>query len=125
MTTNRPRKTHVIVGAGTSGCILASSLLNHDDVILITNGPGLNSSNNYFDREEFQNPLQWSSAAFFSDKCPLAYVNKSQSRRVIKYGQGIGVGGCSNVNAMLWAWGSDLVFDKHWPSEWNSQAMKK
>jgi len=123
---NRPRKTHVIVGAGTSGCILASSLLNHDDVILITNGPGLNSSNNnYFDREEIQSPLQWSSAAFFSDKCPLAYVNKSQSRRVIKYGQGIGVGGCSNVNAMLWAWGSDLVFDKHWPSEWNSQAMKK
>ena len=122
MASNRRRK-HVIVGAGTSGCILASSLLIHDDVILITDGPGLNSS--YFDREEFQNPLRWATAAFYSDKCPLAYVNKSQSRRVLKYGQGLGVGGCSNVNAMLWAWGSDLVFDRHWPRNWNAKTMKK
>lgn len=117
------RKKHVIIGAGSSGTILASQLLSSDDVILVTDGPGLETS--YFDQDVFTDPMNWAYAAFYSDDCPLAYFNKSQSARLIKYGQGLGVGGCSNVNAMLWTQGSERVFDAYWPSSWSGQVMRK
>lgn len=119
------KRKHLIIGAGSSGCILASKLLDHDDVILVTDGTGDLKPNSYFDREEFKNPMNWAKASYASDKCPIAYVNKSQSRRVIKYAQGIGIGGCSNVNAMLWGWGSELIFDRYWPNNWNAKYMNK
>jgi hypothetical protein len=114
-------KKHVIIGAGPSGLLCAHGLLERDDVVIVVPGEDIN----YDDDETIRNPLLWAKAAFRSNHSPQMFWNKQQSQRVIKYGQGEGIGGNSNVNAVLYTKGSLSIYDKYWPYQWNSEVMKK
>mmetsp|Transcript_25421 Transcript_25421/g.34969 ORF Transcript_25421/g.34969 Transcript_25421/m.34969 type:complete len:583 (-) Transcript_25421:189-1937(-) len=43
----------------------------------------------------------------------------------LKYPQGIGIGGSTNINAMLFSMGHPNLFNNHWPANWNSDIITK
>ena len=117
-------RCHVVIGGGSAGVLLCQQLLEHgDDVILIERG----SKDPLSKRVALLLPSQWPAAAFAlaeaTHNCTLP-----QSRlgmRQIKYPQGSGIGGTTNINAMIWSGGHPAVFDNYWPKIWNSKTMSR
>ena len=127
--------THVVVGGGSSGLFLCKRLLERDNVILIERGENppvvdtlltsiTNELLNMFSRGEL-----WPFNALITAPIPSRmHVTAPQPAffgRQLMYAQGIGLGGTSNVNAMLYTPGSPLIFDSHWPKEWNSKVLEE
>lgn len=121
-------KTHVIVGAGTSGIVLARCLVEQgDSVVLIEHslqplrgGPpsaaeqalNLQSCDDIWTYQAFDKRY---ADAFVTEGC------SDLAGRQLVYPAGRGVGGSSNINAMIHCKGHDEVFSRFWPKTWNKQ----
>ena len=117
------KRCHIVIGGGSSGILLCEQLLEYDDVILIERGSKDPYSRVYATRR----PSYWPAAALCLGE---ATRNNSlpQSKlggREIHYPQGSGIGGTSNINAMIWTAGHPAVFDRYWPEGWNSEAVSR
>ena len=119
------RKTHVVVGAGTSGLMLTNLLLHKgENVILIESG------DDDADKAEVSAAaIEWSYAASVAGQKPEGHIlteaQRSLMNRKLLYPQGSGIGGTSNINACIWSGGNPEVFNEYWPAEWNSEQMEK
>jgi choline dehydrogenase-like flavoprotein len=117
------RRCHIVVGGGSSGILLCNQLLEHDDVILIERG----SQNPHSTHVTSRTPYLWPVAAFAkgegtrSQSLPMC----SLSNRTMMYPQGAGVGGTSNLNAMILSAGHPGVFNNHWHQNWSSGVMSR
>lgn len=127
-------KTHVIVGGGTSGLVLCHQLLRAGHkVILLDKGRkvdhstadertwlqkwlGLNSSKQLW---TFESHDVYTTRQIFTT--PQRHLNN----RYIEYCLGHGLGGTSNINAMMFDMGNDEVFNQYWPSNWSAKVMKR
>lgn len=108
---------HIVIGGGTSGIFVCKKLLERDNVILIERGP-LNPENFCPD---LTSPSKWFNISHKSKQNTTMHTSRQQkhlSDRVISYPQGKGLGGSSNINAMLFSSGHSEIFDKHWPIPW-------
>ena len=117
------KRCHVVVGGGSSGVLLCHKLLEFDDVILIDRG----SEDCYSNTASVRNPSQWPAAAtrFCEAQRVCTEPQNKLGGRQLFYPQGSGIGGTSNLNAMIWTAGHPAVFDNHWPEEFNSKAMSR
>ena len=119
---------HVVVGAGAAGLTLCLTLLQRSDchIILIERGQPLLSQND--DSSSYLDPLNWARSAYTSSRTStqvLTSTQKNLCRRRIIYPQGRGVGGTTNINAMIWTAGHRAVFDTQWPEQWNSTVINR
>lgn len=117
------KKQHIVIGGGSAGIFCALNLLKKNDVILIVDG-----GKSDFNDSMYAEPTNWSHAAYASSTSlysPQVFCNRKKSDRMLQYCQGSGVGGSSNINAMIWAIGSKEVYDIYWPAKWNAKTMKK
>ena len=112
---------HVVVGAGPSGILAAIELSKSGDVILIEYG-----AEGVSDDSLCRDPSRWGEAYARSNFSTIVdtVAQKDLLGRNIAFPCGNGIGGSSNVNAMMWTPGHRAVFDKYWPKEWNSKRME-
>lgn len=117
------RRCHIIVGGGSSGILLCNQLLEKDDVILIERG----SKDPYAPSYPTKIPSSWPVAAIYEAEASRSSTMPQEvlGNRVLLYPQGSGVGGTSNINAMIWSAGHPAVFNNYWPKEWNSKAINR
>jgi choline dehydrogenase len=117
------RRCHIIVGGGSSGIMLCHQLLKKDDVILIERG----SKNPYAPSYSTKVPSSWPVAAIYEADASRSSTMPQEAlgNRVLLYPQGSGVGGTSNINAMIWSAGHQAVFNNYWPKKWNSEAINR
>ena len=101
---------YIIIGGGTSGCVLANRLsVNPDNhVLLIEAG----AKDDYFWIDipvgylfTINNPI--------TDWCYKTQPDKGLNGRVISYARGKVLGGCSSINAMIYMRGQASDYD-HW-----------
>lgn len=117
------RRCHIIIGGGSSGILLCNQLLESDDVILIERG----SQNPHLTNVTSRTPYLWPAAAYAkgegtrSKSLPMC----SLANRTIMYPQGAGVGGTSNLNAMILSAGHPGVFNNHWHQKWSAAVMSR
>lgn len=119
----KERRCHIVIGGGSSGILLCRQLLECDDVILIERG----SQNPYSTHVTSRIPSLWPAAAFAEGE---AFRNSSMPQssladRTIMYPQGSGIGGTSNLNAMILSAGHPAVFNNHWHQKWSSGVMDR
>lgn len=109
---------HVVIGGGTAGILLTYQLiLKGCRVILIERGN--------IDLKANSKPNFWTYLCNDEDKAQ-AFHSTAQPQlynRSIKYPVGIGLGGTSNINAMLHDIGHRDVFDRYWAKDWNSDTI--
>lgn len=112
---------HVIVGAGTAGCLLARRLVDQGcDVVLIEQGGQIPADTDHLQA------LRW---PFTRESSISSYVKQSEPvrafmQRTVSIPQGRGLGGTSEINAMIWSAGSSVVYDMYWPESWCSERMR-
>ena len=123
LTVINSRRCHIIVGGGSSGIMLCNQLLEKDDVILVERG----SKNPYSSSTSTQIPSLWPVAAVYDGEGSRACTmpQKALGQRLVMYPQGSGIGGTSNINAMIWSAGHPAVFDNYWHRKWNSDAIQR
>ena len=101
---------YIIIGGGTSGCVLANRLsVNPDNhVLLIEAG----AKDDYFWIDipvgylfTINNPI--------TDWCYKTQPDEGLNGRVISYARGKVLGGCSSINAMIYMRGQASDYD-HW-----------
>ncbi len=126
---------HIVVGGGTSGILLSRRLLESGHrVLLLERGSApavadplvaekgwINEVLNIFPSQSLwtvqsQDPL----LSKLIETVPQQRLNQ----RRINYSSTYGLGGNSNINAMICDIGSLDVFDKYWPTTWNSERIK-
>lgn len=93
---------YIVVGAGSSGCVLTSRLVRRGLKVLLVEG-GTGDPTKYY-----RSPGQWTEAALRWDDLSEAFVTEEQAglnNRRILVSRGRGVGGCSNVHATLYCRG--------------------
>lgn len=114
---------HVVCGGGPGGIFCALSMIeNGHDVILIERGsPSAHNANDSAD------PRKWGRGAFQTCESErmLTVPQQNLFRRNILYPQGRGMGGSSNINAMIFTAGHRSVFDTYWPPDWNSKVISR
>lgn len=126
------QKHAIIVGSGTSGTILAYRLLQRGwNVTLID--PAIEVHRPKSDptwQAYFQlNPLEdiWTVEACKSKYVP--HIGSSSQKclqgRSVQYPCGTGVGGNSNINAMMFDVGHPSIYDRNWPSDWDSVTINR
>jgi len=116
------RPVHIIVGAGAAGILCAHELSKTSDIYLLE--AGSLQANTHHDSID---PLRWG-AAWVKDCEAIRRVCVAQEGllgRSILCPAGTGIGGSTNINAMIWNPGHRAVFDRYWPEEWNSMRMEK
>ena len=110
MTTNLEEFDYVIVGAGSAGCVLANRLSadKSNKVLLIESG----KSDNYFwipipvgYLYTIGNPR--------TDWCYQTEQDKGLNNRSIGYARGKVMGGCTSINAMIYACAAKLKIIKN------------
>ena len=92
---------HLVIGGGASGLVLSKCLANAGERVMI-----FEQGSDGYD-QKIVNPIQWTNAAAEEGECShsLAYVNRMQRNfysRQICYHQGVGIGGSTSINAMIW-----------------------
>ncbi|CAM9120018.1 unnamed protein product, partial [Hapterophycus canaliculatus] len=107
----------LIVGAGSSGCVLASRLVRAGlKVLLIEKGPADASTLSKL----VGRPSKWMRQASCGNDLSEAFTTVPQAglgnRRIPAY-RGRGGGGTSNVNSGFYQRGREEDYDKHWPWE--------
>lgn len=118
-------KSFLVVGAGSSSLAFCSAILEHEDheVIIIHEGP---NNDLLLNSQSFnQHPVLWARAATNSNHSRMAYINGNTTTRTVSYFQSVGVGGSSNINAMIWSLGDLRIFDRLWPLTWNSRCIER
>ena len=117
-------KRYIIIGAGASALAFSSEIANNaDEIIVISDGP----NSDFYDIPDNNSikPSKWASIATNSKLSYTAYVNKAESMRINNYSQGTGIGGTTNINAMMFTLGNSLIYGRYWPSSWNSVELLK
>ena len=108
----RPAYDHVIVGAGSAGCVLAHRLgLAGRRVLLIEAGGPANTP-------AIANPPDWPQLQ--GSQLDWRYSTVPQSGlggRVVPYPRGKVVGGSSTINALAYQRGHPAAYDR-WPAGW-------
>jgi choline dehydrogenase-like flavoprotein len=112
------RPCHIVIGAGSSGILLARKLLDSCDVILVVEGPipseevpsYILRANGWGAASQSQHPLK---------EDMVSHPDGTLGGRGHTYKRGIGVGGTSNIHAMICTAGSPTVFSSGWPTSWN------
>eukprot|EP01039_Chlorochromonas_danica_P002105 gene2102-2299_t len=132
--TRRRKKTHVVVGGGTSGAILTRCLIDDgDQVVLIDSGGEIESrrsftSSSFMTKKLNLHPREdvWTYQCY-GENSDILLSNEipALASRSIAYPRGQGIGGSSNINAMIFYRGHDFIFDQYWPSSWNSNFVKR
>ncbi|CAN0037431.1 unnamed protein product, partial [Scytosiphon promiscuus] len=107
----------LIVGAGSSGCVLASRLVRAGlKVLLIEKGPADASTLSKLVRR----PSEWMRQASSGKGLSEAFMTVPQAglgnRRLPAF-RGRGGGGTSNVNSGFYQRGREKDYDEHWPWE--------
>ena len=97
-TTATMESDYIIVGAGTSGLVVANRLSENPDVTVAVIDPGSDERNN----AAVKNPLVWTSLL----STPVAWQYNSTPQetgngRTIRYLAGKGIGGTSLINGRL------------------------
>ena len=113
------RYDYIVIGAGSSGCIVASNLakeFSDKQILLLEAGPSIPDDN-----KVIWDPKQW---PLVSEDQNLAWGYKSANQehlngRVIDIGRAKGLGGCSIHNAMVYVRGGKKGFD-NWKAEGNT-----
>jgi choline dehydrogenase len=114
---------HIIVGAGSAGCVLAARLTEDAStrVLVIEAGPSDNDA-------RVRTPAAFNQ--LFRTSRDWAYWTEPQSRlngRRIFWPRGRMLGGCSSINAMIWTRGHPRDFDE-WArecgSEWSHESLQ-
>ncbi|CAN0108869.1 unnamed protein product [Scytosiphon promiscuus] len=105
----------LIVGAGSSGCVLASRLVQAGlNVLLIEKGPADASTL----RKLVRRPSEWVQQATSGKGLSEVFMTVPQAglgnRRIPAY-RGRGGGGTSNINCAWYQRGRETDYDKHWP----------
>eukprot|EP00752_Nemacystus_decipiens_P001947 g1874.t1 len=107
----------LIVGAGSSGCVLASRLVRAGlKVLLIEKGPADAATLSKL----VTRPADWLRSAFTGRGLSEAFLTVPQAgldNRRIPAPRGRGGGGTSNVNAGLYQRGREKDYEEHWPWE--------
>jgi choline dehydrogenase-like flavoprotein len=123
MTNKRKAKKplHLVIGAGPGGILCAHELSKHGNILLFETGT--------IRQSEMSNtePKEWGTA-FATGKHTKHQETVPQEglfSRKILYPCGSGVGGSSNINAMIFSAGHSAVFDRFWPPEWNSERVSR
>lgn len=124
------RPSYVIVGGGASGLVLSLRLLQAgSNVTLVERGTEFADT-----KIDSLDPLDWGFAALgrnynSKDECEgtrhLTASQSSMGERQMRYPQGCGLGGSTNMNCCIWTAGHRGVFDAHWPPQWNSDIMNE
>ncbi|RYG96091.1 GMC family oxidoreductase, partial [archaeon] len=131
------RKRHIIVGAGTSGVILAKFLADAGhDVVLIeeeleedvkstqksTSNDGVSKLFNLHSAAE-----TWTYQCYNPKHANFikSIAQEQLGGRQIIYPRGKGLGGTSNINAMIFFRGHNEVYDQLWPKSWSSSFVSK
>eukprot|EP00903_Cladosiphon_okamuranus_P009692 g9221.t1 len=107
----------LIVGAGSSGCVLVSRLVRAGlKVLLIEKGPTDAATLSKL----VTPPADWLRTAFTGKGLSEAFITVPQggldSRRIVAP-RGRGGGGTSNVNVALYQRGREKDYEEHWPWE--------
>lgn len=116
------RPMHIVVGGGSSGTALTLRLLETCDVLLISEGSDLDLALD----PRIARADRWGAAAHtehLGRSAETTLPDPSRGGRVQEYPRGVGLGGTSNINAMLCSAGSPSVFDDHWPYSWRAAAL--
>lgn len=109
---------HVVIGGGTAGILLTYQLIMKGcRVILIERGN--------IDLKAGSKPDFWTYLCNDEAKAQTIHSTGQPQlyNRSIKYPSGTGLGGTSNINAMLHDIGHRDVFDRYWPKDWNSDTI--
>ena len=113
------RYDYIVIGAGSSGCIVASNLakeFSDKQILLLEAGPSIPGTSSVI-----WDPRQW---ALVSEDQNLEWGYKSTKQehlngRIIDIGRAKGLGGCSIHNAMVYVRGGKKGFD-NWKAEGNT-----
>lgn len=107
--TNLP--LHIVVGGGPSGITLSAELAKFSRVLLVEEGPSYPSA--------FPS-IHWGQAAHH-DLNSRFYISEPINEltgRQLLLPVGIGIGGSSRINAMIFSGGHEEVYRKYWPATW-------
>ena len=111
---------HIVIGCGPSAISFSRSVADLHGVLILEGGPILSVELAALS----DNPNRWGEIASKSLSFSTVSQRKLHGRNVI-HRQGNGAGGSSSVNAMIWCGGHHLVYDRYWPSSWNSQNISR
>ena len=116
---NKKRSKFLVIGAGTTGLILSHEIAKFGDVVLFETGE-YRSADPTIDSQ--LNPALWQKA---TSEIPLtsrkvSAPQKALFNRCLDLPTGLGYGGSSNINAMIWTLGHPALYDLRWPKEWSS-----
>jgi choline dehydrogenase-like flavoprotein len=115
-------KKHIVVGAGAAGLLCSEELAHQSSVVLIDCGSEEADAN-----DDSLASNRWG-FAWTSTAEAIRHECTPQDElfgRSVLYPLGIGVGGSTNLNAMIWSGGHPGVFDKHWPPSWSSRRLNE
>jgi choline dehydrogenase len=104
---------YVIVGAGSAGCLLANRLSKDHSVLLLEAG----GKDDYF-WIDIPVGYLYTIANPRTDWCYKTTPDEHLAGRSIHYARGLGLGGCSSINAMIHMRGQKSDWD-HWASQGN------
>ena len=117
-------REYVVVGGGSSGIAVTLGLLERGcNVVLVERGEVKDPKKACTHIRDADRWVEVKNCSVCSEK-HLTVPQKHLGGRsvVIPVGKG-GLGGSSNLNAMLWTRGHPVVFDAHWPKGWSSSEL--
>lgn len=116
------RPLHVVIGGGSAGCMVCHELAKHGNVILIDIGSRAAEC-----KKVTKQPIRWGEA--FVSEGDAIRINSEPLRNMwsksLLIPIGVGIGGSTNINAMIWTPGSRYVFDNMWPHNWSSFKVER
>ena len=115
---------HVVIGGGTAASVLVCRLIEAGhDVVLVEQGLCFPECSNM---EAGDWPLARNDPTLSSPSSMyISSTDNSLYGRDIVLPQGEGLGGTSNINAMIWSLGHRQVYDRKWHPSWNSQVVEE